>query len=585
MSKILLSLLGHVDVGKTSILNFFTKSKEKEVGNITQQIRTYSFDSNELELITENQKFRENFIHDGIILIDTPGHEYFVTMRKVTSYTSHFVILVVNIITGLEKTHKEIIKFLKANSIDFIIVLNKIDLISEWIATQNATLKLTFKAQKKSTLTLLNNYILNLICQFAELEVNAQVYYSNSDYKTYVSMVPISAKTGEGVSDLLFLLSKLYTKKEKILNDKNIPRDLIYVLDRQLDQRFGQYTLCVKSGKTSSNKNFCYVLNSDNTYRETKIKIINNKKLEDNGIFYITTLDDLSLTDIIYHQKMDLKFNDLALSNSTLIATDEYDYDEDNTTEDKELLVKDNYNYKSTGICIVSESRSMEGALNKIFSDVPIAIFSDKKLDKAMIIRASNMMKFKKSIDEEFNQHLKVIAIFDPKYNESNTEYISKEVKSLCTSNYINILVSNTIYKLKDEYDKLKNKHFDFLKTKYASLLDCKLEIIPEFIFLKSSPLLFGVIVKEGELNLKTKIYTTFNGNESILGEVTSIKLDTKQIEKATKNMKVCIKIEPIDKKVKFDLNLDANSILKTYRTKDEDQTYNRLKLFNAVKN
>ena len=57
MSKILLSLLGHVDVGKTSILNFFTKSKEKEVGNITQQIRTYSFDSNELELITENDAF------------------------------------------------------------------------------------------------------------------------------------------------------------------------------------------------------------------------------------------------------------------------------------------------------------------------------------------------------------------------------------------------------------------------------------------------------------------------------------------------------------------------------------------------
>lgn len=573
MSKILLSLLGHVDVGKTSILNYFTRTKEKEVGNITQQIRAYSFDSDELQTITVNDKFKDNFIHDGIILIDTPGHEYFESMRKVTSYTSHFVIIVVDIISGLEKTHKDIIKFLKANSIDFIVVLNKIDRISAWKSIQNATLKNTFANQKNDTLKLLNDYILNLICQFAELEVNAQVYYSNKDYKNYVSMVPISAKTGEGITDLLFLISKLYTKKEKILADKNIPNDLIYVLDRQSNPKFGLCTLCIQSQKSYIDNNDYYVLDSQNNWNEIKFKVVNIAS--NDGIIYITTDYKLGLTDIIYHRKLEQTFEMLSLSNAFLMTKDE-EY-EDIHIEEKNLIVKDIYKYKSPGICILSESSSMEGALNKIFNDTPIALFSDSKLDKSTIIKASNLMKFKSKLDEEFNFYLRIIAIFNPKYNDDKN-YISDELKSLLSANYIQIIVSNTIYKLKDEYDKLKNRNYDQLREKYSNILDTTLEIIPEFVFLKSSPLLFGVIIKDGEISIGTKLYTNYNGLESIIGTISSIKLEDKQIERATKNMKVCIKIEHIDRKVKFGVNLNENSILKTFRTKDEDKIYDRIK-------
>jgi small GTP-binding protein len=600
MSKILLSLLGHVDVGKTSIINYFTKSKQKEVGNITQQIRAYSFDSGELQMITSNEKFKDNFIHDGIILIDTPGHEYFESMRKVTSYTSHFVILVVDIISGLEKTHKDIIKFLKINSIDFIIVLNKIDRISEWKTIKNATLKNTFANQKNDTLKLLNDYILNLICQFAELEVNVQVYYSNKDYKNYVSMVPISAKTGEGITDLLFLLSKLYTKKQKILNDKNIPQDLIYVLDRQSNSKFGLCTLCIKSGKSKNVNNIdnidnYFVLDYQNNWKNIKFKVINNENDENlvsigtnlinNGIFYLITDNKLGLTDIIYHKKLEYKYEDLALSNTFLMTKDNDVYDEspDIHIEEKNLNllnITDVYKYKSCGICILSESTSMEGALNKIFSNVPIALFSDSKLDKSTIIKASNLMKFKSKLDEEFNLNLKVIAIFDPKYNDEK-EYVSAELKSLLSANYIKLIISNTIYKLKDEYDKLKNQINDQLREKYSNLLDSTLEIIPEYIFLKSSPLLFGVIIKDGEISIGTKLFTNYNGIDTIIGKITSIKFEDKQIEKATKNMKVCIKIEQIDKKIRFFIHLDENSVLKTFRTKDEDKIFDRIKKLN----
>jgi len=65
---------------------------------------------------------------------------------------------------------------------------------------------------------------------------------------------------------------------------------------------------------------------------------------------------------------------------------------------------------------------------------------------------------------------------------------------------------------------------------------------------------------------------------ETIIGKVTSIKLEDKQIERATKNMKVCIKVESTDKKVKFGAHLDEGCILKTFRTKDEQLIYDRIK-------
>jgi hypothetical protein len=76
------------------------------------------------------------------------------------------------------------------------------------------------------------------------------------------------------------------------------------------------------------------------------------------------------------------------------------------------FLHADVYKYKSPGICILSESSSMEGALNKIFDSIPIALFSDSKLDKSTIIKASNLMKFKSKLDEEFNFNLSSFNFF-----------------------------------------------------------------------------------------------------------------------------------------------------------------------------
>lgn len=106
-------ILGHVDSGKTSILDFIRKTKvvEKESGGITQHIGAYQIEH-------QGQK---------ITFIDTPGHEAFSAMRYRGSKVADIAILVVDAEEGVKPQTKEAISHIKKAGIPIIVVINKID--------------------------------------------------------------------------------------------------------------------------------------------------------------------------------------------------------------------------------------------------------------------------------------------------------------------------------------------------------------------------------------------------------------------------------------------------------------------------
>lgn len=107
-------VLGHVDSGKTSILDFIKKTKvvEKESGGITQHIGAYEIEHNE-------QK---------ITFIDTPGHEAFSTMRSRGAKVADIAVLVIDSAEGVKAQTKEAISYIKKAQIPIIVALNKMDL-------------------------------------------------------------------------------------------------------------------------------------------------------------------------------------------------------------------------------------------------------------------------------------------------------------------------------------------------------------------------------------------------------------------------------------------------------------------------
>ncbi len=202
----ILCVLGHVDTGKTKLLDKIRKTKvqEGEVGGITQQIGATFFPKDTLEEHAQTVKdiIGIDLKIPGLLIIDTPGHESFSNLRNRGSTLCDFAILLVDIMHGLENQTIESINILKKRKIPFVVALNKIDRCYNWKGVEYASSKMSYERneQCRQQFTTLTNRV---IAQFAEQEINACLYWNNTDPDSFVSLVPTSAITGEGIPDIL----------------------------------------------------------------------------------------------------------------------------------------------------------------------------------------------------------------------------------------------------------------------------------------------------------------------------------------------------------------------------------------------
>lgn len=168
-------IMGHVDSGKTSILDYIRKTKvqEKEFGGITQHVGAYQVKYN-------NKK---------ITFIDTPGHEAFSEMRRRGSKIADIAILVIDGVSGIQKQTKEAIKYIKEAGINMIVVVNKID-------------------RKESNIERIKSELINS---------NILV----EDMGGEIPLIKTSAITGKGIDDLLEIIL-LITEIQETKNNTKI---------------------------------------------------------------------------------------------------------------------------------------------------------------------------------------------------------------------------------------------------------------------------------------------------------------------------------------------------------------------------
>ena len=142
----------------------------------------------------------------GLLIIDTPGHESFSNLRSRGSSLCDIAILVVDIMHGLEPQTIESINLLKLRKTPFIVALNKIDRLYDWQTMNRKDVSDTVRAQAINTQREFEDRAKNVILQFAEQGLNAALFYDNPDVRSYISLVPTSAVTGDGMGNLLALL-------------------------------------------------------------------------------------------------------------------------------------------------------------------------------------------------------------------------------------------------------------------------------------------------------------------------------------------------------------------------------------------
>ena len=203
-------VLGHVDTGKTLLLDKIRKTsvQAREVGGITQHIGASFFPVDTLkQLVGPLLSMVKGEVEiPGLLIIDTPGHEAFTNLRKRGGSVADIAILVIDVLRGFEAQTYECVDILKARKVPFLVAANKIDRVPGWNALEDTPFLRSYQAQDRYVREDLDNRVYEIIGGFSRLGFRADRFDRIKDFTKTVAVVPVSAKTGEGITELLMVL-------------------------------------------------------------------------------------------------------------------------------------------------------------------------------------------------------------------------------------------------------------------------------------------------------------------------------------------------------------------------------------------
>jgi len=207
----IVSVLGHVDHGKTSLLDHIralgsgrqASVMDREAGGITQHIGATEVPAVLLNELCGPLMGGKKFESPGLLFIDTPGHHSFSTLRARGSSLADVAILVVDINDGCKPQTIESIRILKATKTPFVVAANKVDRIHRWQSVRGRPMALALREQTTEALGHFDQKYWKLVGSFAEHGFNLERYDRIKDFTKEIALVPISARQGEGIQDLL----------------------------------------------------------------------------------------------------------------------------------------------------------------------------------------------------------------------------------------------------------------------------------------------------------------------------------------------------------------------------------------------
>lgn len=533
-------ILGHVDTGKTKLLDKVrqTHVQEGEAGGITQQIGATYFPVDAIKqktaVVNKDNKFE--FKVPGLLVIDTPGHESFSNLRSRGSSLCNIAILVVDIMHGLEPQTLESMRLLRERKTPFIVALNKIDRLYGWKKVENNGFQESLALQNKSVHNEFKKRLDDTKLAFSEQGFNSELFYENKSMAKFVSLVPTSAHTGEGVPDMLKLIVQL-TQERMVGSLMYLSEVQATVLEVKAIEGFGMTIDVILSNGVLREGDRIVLCGTEGAIK-TNIR----------ALLTPAPLRELRLKSAYVHNKevkaaLGVKISapglEGAIAGSRLMVVgpddDEEDIEDEVESDLTNLLSR--VEKSGRGVSVQASTLGSLEALLDFLKDckIPVANVGIGPVYKRDIMQCGIMLE--KAPDYA------VMLCFDVK--------VDKEAQAYADDQGIKIFTADIIYHLFDAFTKHMDEMVEKKKeeSKMLAVFPCVLK--PIAIFNKTSPIVVGVDVIEGQLKINTPIAVVHapqgtNPKDIVsLGRVTSIEREHKQIQVCKKGQpSVAVKIE-----------------------------------------
>jgi translation initiation factor 5B len=539
----IVTVCGHVDHGKTSILDSLRGScvQEGECGGITQKISFTSYPMDQLKAacpLIDSSGIKVNI--PGFLLIDTPGHAAFTNLRKRGGSLSDLAVLVIDINEGIKPQTAEVIKILKHNKTPFIIALNKIDNISGWktpTTNENISLQDSIESQSQNIKQVFDERYMTLIGALHSHGFEADLYYNVKDFSKKIALVPTSARTNQGVQELVMMLCGL---SQKYLGDKlklgECPKGVM--LEIKKDKTNNYIEAILYDGKLKKTDEVAIAsFGGDGEPVISKIRIL--EEIQPLCAKF-SPVDKVQASTGIRMQLID---------KTEILPGMPFELFKNNKKELKEKFKKEiGETLKTSNQGIIAKADSL-GSLEALLvllkqQNIPVLKVGIGKINKADIACAKANI--------EINELDAIIAGFNVTIDEEAKELFKSEKN-------IKILEDEVIYKLIENLSDWRlEKSKEIEKKRMMTLTTiCKLEILHEYIFRNTSPAIFGVRVVGGKIR---KNLSLIDEEGDKIARVKNIELDKKSVHEAKEGSELAMALPGIN----FDRVLKKRNFLFT---------------------
>jgi translation initiation factor 5B len=543
-------VLGHVDHGKTTLLDKIrgTAVAKKEPGEITQHIGASIVPASVLEEISEPLKRffpRLKIEIPGLLFIDTPGHELFASLRRRGGSVADIAILVVDVLEGIMPQTIEALMLLKERKVPFIVAANKIDRISGWISTPDSPFLESIRRQSPRTINELENKIYMIIGRLYEFGYQAERFDRVRDFRTTVPIVPISAKTGEGLPELLALIAGLAQQfmRKKLITSIEPAKGVVLEVKEEPGLGVTMDTI-IYDGVIRRNDMF--IVASKNGHIVTHVR----------GLLLPRPLQDMRMhegrfisVDEVYAAagvKIVAPGLEEAIAGSPLYVVPRVEDLETYSKIMREEVSQVVFRSESDGVIVKADTLgSLEALVTALRREnIPIKLADVGNVSKNDVIEASVVKKSK----PEYG----VIIAFNVK--------ILDEARELAEKEQVQVFSESVIYRLLENFLKWVR---DYRLIERRRILEglvrpAKIKILPGCVFRRSDPAIVGVEVVEGTIKPG---YPLMRSDGVSIGNIMQIRDRDNVLKEAKRGQQVAISIKG---KILVGRHVDEGDVLYT---------------------